>query len=454
MWDIKNAGLLDFVAAWYIKAARYMALCSSDALVAIDEVRDEGVAPTMRAAFVSTNSITQGEQVGVLWSWMLAQGIKIHFAHRTFSWSNEARGKAAVHCVIVGFGLQDIVDKTIYEYEDIKGEPHAVRANNINPYLVAAPDVILGAKTNPIWNVPAMVYGNKPVDGGNLLLSDEDKMDLLAKEPLVEKWIRPLLGAEEFINNKPRWCLWLVDIAPNELKALPETLKRIKAVKEMRLASTKLPTVKLANSPTLFGELRAVAETENYILIPSVSSERRHYVPLGFFTGHTITTNANFMLPEAALYHFGVLNSTMHNAWMRSVCGRLKSDYRYSNTIVYNNFPWPEGRSGLQPRTANVENETFAAASRSYQTIEAAAQAVLDARAKHPDASLADLYDPLTMPANLLKAHQALDKAVDAAYGYKGANTDAARVAFLFELYQKITSLLPAEKAKPKRARR
>lgn len=451
--DIKNAGLLDFVAAWYIKAARYMALCRSDALVAIDEVRDEGVAPTMRAAFVSTNSITQGEQVGVLWSWMLAQGIKIHFAHRTFSWSNEARGKAAVHCVIVGFGLQDVIDKTIYEYEDIKGEPHAVKANNINPYLVDAPDLVMSKRRVPITSAaPDLVFGSMPNDGGNLLMNDLQKIELLKKEPAAEKFVKRLMGSEEFINNKSRWCLWLNDATPSELKAMPFVLILLEKVKVVRLASTRATTQGLANTPALFGEIRQ--PKSDYLVIPEVSSESRYYLPVGFLDKVVIATNKLYTITGGNLYHFGVLSSQQHMAWTRAVCGRLKSDYQYSTGIVYNNFPWPEGRSGLQPRTANVENETFAATSRSYQTIEAAAQAVLDARAKHPDASLADLYDPLTMPANLLKAHQALDKTVDAAYGYKGANTDAARVAFLFELYQKITSLLPAEKAKPKKARR
>ncbi len=450
--DIKNSGLLDFVSAWYVKAARYMNFGRSEFIRESNIAIANKFAPTIKAAFVSTNSITQGEQVGVLWGWMLAQGIKIHFAHRTFSWSNEARGKAAVHCVIVGFGLQDVPNKTIYEYDDIKGEPHAVKAGNINPYLVDAPDIILDAKTNPICNVPSMIYGNKPVDGGNLLLSDEDKVALVIKEPLAEKWIRPLLGAEEFINNRPRWCLWLLDISPNELKMMPELLKRVKAVREMRLASTKIPTVKLADMPTLFGELRALAVNVNYILVPSVSSERRAFIPLGFFSGYTITTNANFMLPDATLFHFGILNSIMHNAWVRSVCGRMKSDYRYSNTIVYNNFPWPDGRSdALVANKAVLNRDEGVAPTKSVIAIETAAQAVLDARAAHPQASLADLYDPLTMPANLLKAHQALDKTVDAAYGYKGANTDAARVAFLFERYQQITSLLPSA-TKPRKA--
>jgi hypothetical protein len=464
--DIKNAGLLDFVAAWYIKAARYMGSLPSPMQ---GEGQDGGAAMTnstptplhstptltlplsgvgsVRCAFVSTNSITQGEQVGVLWSWMLAQGVKIHFAHRTFSWNNEARGKAAVHCVIVGFGLQDISNKTIYEYDDIKGEPHAVKVGNINPYLVDAPDVVLENRTYPICAVSEMVYGSKPTDGGFLLLNELEKNNLIAIEPEAEKWIKPFLNADEFLNNTRRYCLWLVDCEPQNLREMPEVLKRVAAVKAMRLASTKVPTRKMANYPTVFAEIR---QPQNYyLLVPAHTSENRAYIPLGYVSPDVICGNANFTIPSTTLTQFGILTSTMHNAWVRSVCGRLKSDFRYSAGIVYNNFPWPviasdavarqstDGTTGL-PRHDVPRNDKQIAA------IEAAAQAVLDARAAHPQASLADLYDPLTMPANLLKAHQVLDKAVDAAYGYKGASTDAARVAFLFERYQAITSLLPA----------
>lgn len=412
--DIKNAGLLDFVSAWYIKAARYVQTNH-----------------TIQCAFVSTNSITQGEQVGVLWGWMLAQGIKIHFAHRTFSWSNEARGKAAVHCVIIGFGLQEVADKTIYEYADIKAEPLAVKASNINPYLVDALDVVLESKTNPISAIPEMIYGSKPTDGGYLLLNEIEKNNLIKAEPESEKWIKPFLNADEFLNNTKRYCLWLVDCPPQALRMMPAVLKRVDAVKAMRNASIDAMTKKDANTPTLFQKIRQ--PKTNYLLVPAHTSENRAYIPLGYMPPDVICGNANFTIPNATLLHFGVLTSTMHMAWVRSVCGRLKSDFRYSAGIVYNNFPWPEP----------TEKQT--------QTIESAAKAVLAARAAHPNASLADLYDPLTMPAILLKAHQVLDKAVDAAYGYKGAQTDAARVAFLFARYQKITSLLPVEKAKKSR---
>jgi hypothetical protein len=375
---------------------------------------------------------------------MLAQGVKIHFAHRTFSWNNEARGKAAVHCVIVGFGLQDVSDKIIYEYEDIKGEPHALKVQNINPYLLNAPDVLLEKRRTPICEVITITRGSQPTDGGYLLLDESERDELIRNEPQAEKWIRPFGIGDEFINNVKRYCLWLLDFSPNELRQMPRVLHRVEQVKAMRLASKKFATQALAAEPIRFGELRQ--PLADYLAIPRVSSERRLFIPIGFLAANFIAGDKLQTIENATVFHFGVLSSTMHNAWMRAVCGRMKSDYSYSASIVYNNFPWPECRSGSQPRTGNAENDAnaFAVNDRSYKNIENAAQAVLDARAAHPQASLADLYDPLTMPANLLKAHQALDKAVDAAYGYKGVNTDAARVAFLFERYQAITSLLPA----------
>jgi len=417
---IDNSGLLDFVSAWYVKATRYM-----------------HSAPACRSAFVSTNSITQGEQVGVLWGWMLGQGIRIQFAHRTFNWSNEARGKAAVHCVIVGFGLQDFGNKTIYEYEDIKGTPLAVPAKNINPYLVDALDVVLPRRNHPICNVPEIGIGNKPIDDGNYLFSTEERDAFIALEPQSEKWFRRWLGADEFLNGYERWCLWLGDCSPSELRAMPQAMKRVQAVKASRLASKSPPTQKLADTPTRFHVENMPDST--YLVLPETSSERRFFIPFGFENPETLCSNAVKMAPNASLLHFGVLTSTMHNAWVRFTCGRLKSDFRYSISIVYNNFPWP-GFAGevLSDKHRNA--------------IEQAAQCVLDARAQFADASLADLYDPLTMPPALLKAHQKLDAAVDAAYlnsgGKKAYASDAERVAFLFELYQRVTSLLPATVAK------
>ena len=449
---IQGAGVLDFVAAWYVKAARYIKSARPEPTPTVRPEPVEGqrtvhastsstrteevpVGRTdVRCAFVSTNSITQGEQVGVLWGWLLAQGIHIHFAHRTFQWSNEARGVAAVHCVIVGFGLQDFAQKVIFEYDDIRGEPHAVIAANINPYLVDAADVALPSRRVPISPVPEMMYGSKPTDGGHLLLSAEEKVELLRIEPQAEKWIRPFLNADEFLYRLPRYCLWLVNCPPDQLRRMPQVVHRIEAVRAMREASAKQPTREKAEIPTLFGELRQ--PSTDYLLVPAHTSETRRFIPLGYMTPDVICGNANFAIPNAGIFHFGILSSTMHNAWVRYTCGRLESRYRYSASLVYNNFPWPESPTDKQ-----------------RNAIETAAQGVLDARAQFPDASLADLYDPLTMPPALVKAHQKLDTAVDAAYGKKGFRNDAERVAFLFALYQRYTSLLPSA-TKPRRGHR
>ena len=415
---IDNAGLLDFVAAWYVKAARYLA-----------------ANPAIRAAFVSTNSITQGEQVGALWGWMLAQGVKIHFAHRTFSWSNEARGKAAVHCVIVGFGLGNVAEKTIFEYENIKGEAHAVKVSNINPYLVDAPDVIAQSRMTPLSAAPAIANGSIPADGGNLILEPEERDQLLAAEPQAAPWIRPYLGAEGFINGNIRYCLWLVDCPPQTLRAMPLVRARVNGVRRMREASAKAATRLKANTPTLFTENRQPT-SGRYLALPRTSSENRRYIPIGYLDHSIVAANDLQFIPDASLYHFGIVGSAMHMAWTRITSGRLKSDIRYSVKYTYNTFPWPTPTD--KQRAA----------------IETAAQTVLDARAAHPGATLADLYDPLTMPPDLVKAHQRLDAAVDAAYGYKNALTDAARVAFLFGLYQQLAaSLLPTGKTPSKRTR-
>jgi hypothetical protein len=424
MHGIHGAGDLDLVCGWYILAAQYM----------------QGRTGT-QAAFVSTNSITQGEQVALLWGEMQRLGMHTHFAHRTFQWSNEASGKAAVHCVIVGFGPNDQSVKTIYEYEDIKGLPHAVPVKRINAYLVDAPDVFLNKRTTPVCNVSPMANGGKATDGGNLLLSDEEKAELIAVEPKAAKWIRPFLMGDEFINNIGRWCLWLVNIPPAELRAMPHVLKRVEGVRAMREASTKAATVDLASTPTLFGEIRQ-PKSQRYLAIPKVSSERRQFIPIGYLDSDVICGDKIFFVDDASLLTFGVLTSTMHNAWMRYTCGRLKSDYSYSNTIVYNNYPWP----GFAGEPLSDKHRT---------AIEQAAQCVLDARAQFASSSLGDLYDPLTMPPALLKAHQKLDTAVDAAYqpsgGKKSYASDAERVAFLFELYQRITSLLPVPAVKKSR---
>lgn len=436
---IDNAGLLDFVAAWYVKTTQYL-----------QPVPRAGVEPGLpRCAFVSTNSITQGEQVGVLWGWMLAQGVHIHFAHRTFNWSNEARGKAAVHCVIIGFGLEDRPGKTIYEYEDIKGEPLAVEAKNINPYLIDGPDVIAQASMKPICEVNPIVNGSIPADGGNLILEPDERDSLIAVEPAAAAWIKPYLGAVGFLHNEVRYCLWLKDCTPQQLRAMPLVMERVRLVQAMRQRSEKEPTRLKAATPTLFTEDRQ-PKSGNYLAIPRTSSENRRYLPLGYLPASVVAANDLQIVPDASLLEFAVLSSLMHRAWIDVTAGRLKSDIRYSVKLTYNTFPWPDLRADALPGTPAHKART---------AIEAAAQGVLDARTVFQQgeqpASLADLYDPLTMPPVLLKAHQKLDAAVDAAYalcgGKKVWKNDAERVAFLFELYQRYTSLLPADKPKRKR---
>ena len=418
MNPIKGFGILDFVCAWYVKSANYIRTVESP------------ISP--RVAFVSTNSITQGEQVGVLWSWMLAQGVHIQFAHRTFQWSNEAKGIAAVHCVIIGFGREDRPNKTIFEYADIKGKPLAVPAKKINPYLVDATNVALSKRSTPICNVPEMQYGSMANDDGHLLLDSKDKEQLERTHPEVFHLIRPFIGGQEFINAELRWCLWLKDANPSLIKSMPLVLDRINSVKKFRNQSNREATKKLADTPTLFGELRQ--PSTNYLLIPKVSSENRNYLPIGFMTPDVIANGSALIIPDAGLFEFGVLQSMMHMAWFKFFCGRLESRLQYSTGIIYNNFPWPgfAGESLIDKHR---------------QAIEHAAQCVLDARAKFAGASLADLYDPRSMPPALLKAHHKLDTAVDAAYqpsgGKKTYASDAERVAFLFELYQRVTSLLP-----------
>lgn len=456
--DMRGAGVLDYVAGWYVKAARYIttapdsfagiAATASKDRKKFKDVKFGGSAQTsfddmfastdraetlarrkVRCGFVSTNSITQGEQVAPLWSWMLAQGMHIQFAHRTFQWANDAPGRAAVHCVIIGFGVDKPDRVPLADYETVKSEPVIADVSNINPYLVNAPDVVIDKRRSPICAVPEIVFGSMPNDGGHLLLSTQEKNDLIAAEPKAAKWIRRFLGADEFINNLDRWCLWLSDCPAAELKAMPEVMKRVAAVKVSRKNSSRAATQSLANSPHLFGEIRQPAG--RYILVPRHSSERRSIIPIGFVTPDVVVGDANLCIPNAGQYELGVLSSRMHMAWVSHVCGRIKSDYRYTNQVVYNNFPWPDVRD--------------VKAAQRVAAIEAAAQGVLDARATQADASLADLYNPLSMPAALLKAHRALDAAVDAAYVNSGGNktwkSDAERVAFLFTRYQALTSL-------------
>ena len=339
--------------------------------------------------------------------------------------------------------------KRLFDYEDIGGEAHELSANSINSYLVDATDALLPNRSKPLCSVPEIGIGNKPVDGGNYLFSTEERDAFIANEPGAAKWFRRWLGSDEFINGWERWCLWLGDCPPDELRKLPECRKRVEAARTFRLASKSEPTKKLANIPTRFHVENI--PNDNYLVIPKVSSERRAFIPIGFISPETLCSDLVFIVPDATLLHLGIITSTMHMAWTRSVCGRLKSDYRYSGGIVYNNFPWPE----LTPPQPSPASRGGSEDDKHRIAIEAAAQGVLDARAQFPDATLADLYDPLTMPPALVKAHAALDKAVDAAYiaaeraaGRKAPKlgTDAERVAFLFERYQALTSLLPAAK--------
>lgn len=331
-----------------------------------------------------------------------------------------------MHCVIIGFGLQDVSEKWLFDYATPKSEPHAIKAANINPYLTDAPDVIAMKRQSALVAMPLMRCGNKPSDGGNLLLTPDEKDQLLRDEPAAAPWLRRYVGSEEFINGIERWCLWLDGIPPQELRRLPHVMARVEAVRDFRLNSTAEPTRRAAERP---GRFFFVSQPDSpYILVPEVSSERRRYVPIGLMPAEVISSNTNYLVAESSLHLFGLLQSAMHMAWLATVGGRLKSDFRYSASMVYNTFPWPEPSD--KQRAA----------------IETAAQAVLDARAQFPNATLADLYDPLTMPPDLLRAHQALDRAVDAAYGVKGCKNEAERVAFLFQRYQALTSLLPKAK--------
>ena len=394
----RGSGLLDYVACWYELA---MAMLEEN--------------PAIRCAFVSTNSITQGEQPGALWPHLLARGLRIQFAHRTFQWSSEARGRAAVHCVIIGFGMHERSPSMLYDYENVAGEATALEVGRINPYLVDGPDVVLFRRNDPINGGPVMLSGNQPIDGGHYLFTPEEKADFVAKEPGAEAWFKQWLGSEEFLNGILRWCLWLGDCPPDALRKLPLAMRVVEQVRLYRLVSRRAGTRRLAETPTRF-QVECMPQG-SYLALPEVSSERRRVIPMAFVTKDVLSGNKLRVISGAGLFHFGILQSTMHMAWVRAVCGRLKSDYQYSVTIVYNNFPYPD----LAPDCR--------------KTIEAAAQGVLDARAQFPGSTLADLYDPLTMPPILVKAHHALDKAVDVAYGVKGFPNEAARVAFLFERY-------------------
>ncbi len=392
----KNVGDLDYVCCWYKKASDIMASNNR-----------------IRTAFVSTNSICQGEQVSNLWEKLYEKGIRINFAHRTFRWDSEASLKAHVHCIIVGFSYLNVGPYTIYDGERI------INANNINAYLLDAPNVFVGSREKPMFDVPEIGIGNKPIDGGNYLFDKEDMEAFVLTEPQSAAFFHPYYGAYEFIHRKPRYCLWLGECSPAELRKMPQCLKQVEAVRYFRLASKSPGTVKLADRPTHF-------HVENmpkghYIVIPQVSSQNRRYIPMGYMDESVICSDKVRLMPNGSLYHLGILESNVHMAWMRTICARLKSDYSYTVNNVYNNFPWP-----------NPTDEQKA-------KIEQTAQAILDARALYPDSSLADLYDELTMPVELRKAHQDNDRAVMAAYGFpiKGM-TESQCVAELFKLYQEL----------------
>ncbi|MDR2429624.1 MAG: hypothetical protein LBD14_01770 [Puniceicoccales bacterium] len=426
---IKNFGLLDYVTAWYVKAADYI----------------QGM--RIGCAFVSTNSISQGEQPAILWSHLFRKGLNIHFAHRTFVWHNEAGGKAHVHCVIIGFRLTDAPLKRLFETDADGKITESSGTLDINPYLVPGGKTIISNRAKPLCGVPEIGIGNKPIDGGHYLFTPKEKAAFLEIEPAAAPWFRRWIGSDEFINGMERWCLWLGDTPAAGLRALPECRKRIEAVRAFRLASKSAPTRKLADFPTRFHVENFPEKT--YLAIPKVSSEKRRYIPMGFVRSAILSSDLLHVMPGATLYHFGVLTSAMHMAWTRQVAGRLKSDFRYSAGIVYNNFPWPEP------------------ADKQRVAIETAAQRILDLRvefgdgrmgflktreAEVPRATLADLYDPLVMPSELLKAHQTLDRAVDRAYRPASFTNERERVEYLFTRYEQLTApLAPAAKRRPKR---
>jgi len=418
---ISSYGILDFVTAWYVKAAEYI----------------KGT--KIRCAFVSTNSITQGEQAGTIWPWLYSAGISIDFAHRTFRWTNDAPGAAAVFVVIVGFSQKGSRrgDAIIYDYHNVNADPLAISVGNINPYLSSGSDLVVSTRTTPLDpSTLPISFGNMPNDGGNLLFTKEEKETFLEHEPDAKPYFRRFLGSEEFINSVERFCLWLVDADPTQLQKLPLIRDRIKAVREYRLQSKREATKNLANTPSLFGEIRQSPCA--FLIIPRVSSERRQYIPMGFTsTDCAIVGDSCLFIPNADLWYLGILESTMHMAWMRQVCGRLKGDYRYSNNLVYNNFPWPSSPS--KDRKGNVET---------------AAQEIIDARAKYPGATLADLYDPDSMPPCLVRAHRTLDVAVDKCYRKETFKSELERVEYLFTLYEKQTAGLMAGAMSPRRTRR
>jgi hypothetical protein len=399
--NVKGAGVLDFVSAWYAKSAKLMSLNKD-----------------IKTALVSTNSIVQGEQALILWKYLFELGININFAHQTFKWVNEAKGKAAVYCVIIGFSFRSITPRLLYKYADITKEPAEFKPFNINGYLIDAPSIFIERRGKPISDIPPMSFGNMPLDGGNLILSNEEKIDLILNEPESAKYIKRLIGARELLHGGFRWCLWLVDVEPGVLRQMPEVLKRIEATRNFRLGRDTKSTRDHAVRPA---EFRDTSNPESYIVVPRVTSEKREYIPMGFFGSNDIPGDTCQVVPNATTYEFGILTSRLHMAWMRTVAGRLENRYRYSKDIVYNNFVWI--KPSKEQRSEIME----------------LAQEILDKRNEYPNDTLADLYHTSTMPLKLLKAHQNLDRAVDKLYGLNPSSIDSERVSHLFELYQQAT---------------
>jgi hypothetical protein len=417
--DIDNYGLLDYVSAWYIKATEYI----------------QG--SRIKVGLVSTNSITQGEQAGVLWPYLFKRGVKIHFAHRTFSWQSEARGKAHVHVVIIGFGCFDVSRKYLFDYEADYLHPTMAIVPNISPYLTSGPDEAITNRSTPLCSVSEIVIGNKPIDGGNYLFTPTEKAEFIKKEPSSERYFRQWLGAEEFINNIERWFLWLGNCSPEEIRKMPEVAKKVQAVKDFRKESKSPPTRKLAETPTKF-HVENIPNSK-YLLIPRHSSIKRVYIPMGFIDPSILSGDANLIIKTNSLFHLGVMQSKIHMAWVKEICGRIKSDYRYSAKLVYNNFPWP-----IEPTKEQI-NE-----------VEEATKNILAVRQSHSKATLADLYDPLTMPADLVKAHHKLDRTVEKCYRSDPFESDRNRFEYLFDLYLKLKNPLglktpPVKKANVKR---
>ena len=407
--NIKDVQDLDYVCGWYYKAAKLIQNTN------------------IQCAFVSTNSISQGSQVPILWDILFNTfNIKIHFAYQTFKWNSESNSKAAVHCVIIGFNYENknsLSDKPVPTppKKIYLNDQQVIEVKNISPYLFEGEDSFVVAQKSALCAVPKMCFGNQPRDGGHFILSTEEKNELVRKDPSLEKYIHPYIGAEEFINKKERWCFWLKNISPAELKKSKILYERVEAVKNFRLASKAKTTNGYAKVPHLFAQITQPDNT-NYLIIPRVSSERRKYIPIGFMSPTSLASDSVQIIPNATLFHFGVLTSNVHMAWMRAVCGRLKSDYRYSKEIVYNTFPWPAPTEAQKAK------------------IEETAQGILDARSQYPDSSLADLYDETVMPASLRKAHQENDKAVMIAYGFDWKNmSESECVAELFKMYEKLT---------------